>query len=244
MPCGYFTAKYLASKGIEPAKKRKKYYGTPDYTTADNLLLGGWSKGAREVLEFMQQKTVNAHRPQTFNNVHGYACNVGAYLSGSPLCMFDRNKVKAPARVVRIAYNSSCGCNVEAKDIQRAAARLFNVISGLQKSGISVELWAVDFTKKNEEQINCAVKVKSAGDPFNVLQMVYPIVHPSFLRRHMLALTERAGVVGDWGHYGHPVVDRDGQLAALKALNIFTENVFSYYSIAGKTESEILSMIK
>lgn len=222
-----------------------KFFYTEDYETSKNYLLHGWHEGAAAVSDFMGGSAARNYRPQTFNDVRGYACNVGAYLQGSPLCMFNRRKVATAAKTIKIVYNSAVNCDVKAVDLQQAGAKLFNVIAGLQMKNIGVELWVCMINHRNNTQLNCAVCVKSAGDPFNVLQMCYPVVHPSLFRRQMFAVIERAGVKSSgWGGYGHALENINDIKKGVAALWLPTENVFSYQILSGKSEKEIADMIK
>ncbi len=241
---GYFEGRPLASDRSEDSN----FFGTKTYSVANNLLLNGWQEGADKVNEYMCNFNSNATRPQTYNNITGFACNVGAYLHGSPLCMFDRRKVATPKKNITIAYDCSVSGLVDSKDIMKTAAKLFNVISGLQKSGVGVNLWVVNTgkssDKKNKEFLAAAVNIKKAEDPFNVLQMVYPIVHSSMSRRHFFAVTERANTHGNWEHYGYVITNREDKLKLLHGLDIKTSNLFSYDDLQYMDEEQILKSLK
>lgn len=92
--------------------------------------------------------------------------------------------------------------------LRSAAAKMFNVISSIEAAGIRVELHiacAVESHNSRERAgLTTIVKIKSADQPFNVLSMCYPVVHPSYLRRHMFAAWERANAREDrdWSAYG------------------------------------------
>ena len=244
----------------------ESFTGSESFEAANNMMLQGWSEGAARVQKYMNSgAAATAPKRVVYNSVVGFAPNVPNYLSGNPLNMINQKRVKTPKKVVTIVYNCSVGCYVEASDIEKTAAALFNVISGLEASGVRVELWGVDFgvntkvgfkksgkpyvIKTGSEYFYLAVKIKSAGQPFNLLKMIYPVVHPSFWRRHGFAVKERAGLQGEnngfeWYGYGSTVVSKTESVKACQALRIPSDNVFSYYDLTGKTESEIAKMIK
>lgn len=257
---------WFAANGYNSSETNgRDFTGTENFEDAENLMLHGWQEGAERVRAAMvESASMTSERPRRYNSVVGFAPNVARYVQGHPLNMINKKRVRVPARVVTICYNSSVGYEVSAANIEKTAARLFNVISGLEKSGVRVELWVLNLSvnakigfKRNKpyviglgnERLNFAVRIKTASQPFNLLKMVYPVVHPSFSRRHGFAVKERAGLEGepnnyDWEGYG-VVVHKESEVKnACAALGIKTENVFSYYNLSGKTEKQIADMIK
>lgn len=238
---------YFAENNIESSKTgSKSFAGSKSLDEANELMLQGWKDGADRVAAYMSGGVRGSMvQAQNYYSPVGFAPSVGRYLTGHPCNMINRRKVTAPAPVVTICYNTAAGSEVQSADLEKAAAALFNVITGLERSGIRVELWAGVFTKKGGDSVNMAVKIKSAGQPFNLLKMIYPVVHPSFLRRHGLAFIERSGVTSSaWKNYGMPIFGRNETEKAAAACGIKTKNAFSYYDIAGKSEKEIKDMIK
>lgn len=181
------------------------------------------------------------------NSVVGFAPNVPAAIAGRPLNMRRAIKVNQPRRVVSIVYNGSVSCDIDTSDIEKNATKLFNVICGLERAGVRVELWVCDTSdnkKKQRATITLAVKIKSADQPLNVLKMCYPVVHPSFTRRHALSVMERLEVKESFNCYGYPMTDNNKVREELKSLRVPSDNIVSSYSLVGKSESEILKMIK
>ncbi|MDE5886429.1 MAG: hypothetical protein K2H46_02455 [Muribaculaceae bacterium] len=241
--CGFFANQVLYSKATNDVN----FFGSESFEAANNMMLQGWSEGAARVQKYMNAGvTATAPKRVIYNSVVGFAPNVPNYLAGNPLNMYNQKRVRTPKKVVTIVYNCFVGWTVKSAKIEKAAAALFNVISGLEASGVRVELWIGCFTHSSSktEYLYNAVKVKSAGQPFNLLKMIYPVVHPSFFRRHMFAIEERAGLNACWEDYGVAITGKEGQQKACQALRIPSDNVFNYYDLTGKTESEIAKMIK
>ena len=244
-PCGYFE-NYL-SEELATGRKRPEFYGTPDYETANKMLLCGWHEGAERVNAAMiKSAAAMSERPRCYNSVVGFAPNVPNYLSGCPLNMINKKRVRVPARVVSIVYNCAVDYTVSTGQIETVAAKLFNVVAGLESSGVRVDLYVIMCAKKGAETFSMSVKIKSAGQPFNLLKMVYPVVHPSFLRRHCISVLDRAGVSKKikWGNHGMPIDNNWEQKECAAKLGLDTKNIFNYYQLSGKTEKEILAMIK
>lgn len=237
---------------FKKAKKESSRTGSADFTQtesyeeSDKLLLNGWSDGARRVSAVMASGvTGSAPVRRVVNSVVGFTPNVPAAIAGRPKNMRRAIKREEPRRVVSICYNCCVAGSVDASEIEKAAAKLFNVVAGLERSGVRVELWVVMINIENNQNASAAVKIKSAEQPFNLLKMVYPCVHPSFFRRHLFALVERVGVTGrEWHCYGHVIRDAQKIADSLKLLRVPSQNVFDYYLMRDKTENEIIKLIK
>lgn len=239
------------TKAFKKANKESSRTGsayftkTANYDEADALMLNGWHEGAARVRSYIGESRIKSTFLQTYNDVTGFVCNVGAYVQGSPMCMMRRRPVPTVTKTVKITYNISVDVSVSSDDIEKAGARLFNVISGLQMQGVGVELWVVMVSTRNDVQLNAAVKIKNAGDPFNILQICYPMIHPSFFRRHMFALIERSVNRESWVHgYGYVVEDARTIKESLTGMNVPTDNILSFYTLENKSEREIFNMIK
>ena len=156
----------------------------------------------------------------------------------------QKRPVAAP--VVDICYNCSVGVSITTNEIEAAAAKLLNVVSGMERGGIRVNLYVCRHTEMcgKSELLSC-VKIKDAGQPFNVLSVAYPLAHPSMMRRHFLATQERANISNKHGMecYGRSVTDTAKTKNALAQIGISPKNVLNYYVIADKTEKEIADML-
>lgn len=224
----------------------KSFSGTESFDQANGYMLGGWRAGAESVAAYMAKSKAgrNGVSPKTFNSVVGFAPCVPAYLSGNPLNMYNQTQAPNRKRIVSITYNIVADFSISAESIQQTAAKLFNVIVGLEKQGINTELYVCAIARRDSEQIFWATCIKQAARPFNLLSAVYPFTNPSMLRRHHFAITERAGVkLKGWqGTYGCAVANSTA--AECKRVGIPAENVFSYYSLKDKSEKEIAEMLK
>lgn len=238
------NAAYLAS--CDESEYLAAFTGTKSLNEAKELMLGGWHDGAKSVAAYMA-KSAAGHKgtaPAIYNSVIGFAPCVPAYLSGLPLNMYNQKQAANNKRIISITYNIAVDFKVSADDIKQTSAKLFNVIVGLEKQGISTELYICSIAKGCSEQIFLSACIKQAGRAFNLLSAVYPFVHPSMVRRQYFAIVERAGVkLKDWlSSYGSPVVATT--VEECKRVGIPAENVFSYYSLRGKSEKEIAEMLK
>lgn len=241
---GIFENAFLAS--CDESERRAAFTGTKSLNEAKELMLGGWHDGAKNVAAYMAKSKAGrkGDAPVIYNSVVGFAPCVPAYLSGNPLNMYNQKQTASNKRIISITYNIAVDYTISVEEIQQVSAKLFNVIVGLEKQGISTELYICSIAKECSEQIFWAVCIKQAARPFNLLSAVYPFVNPSMVRRQYAAIAERAGVkLKGWlGPYGHPVVATTAE--ECKRVGIPAENVFTYYSLRSKSEKEIAEMLK
>lgn len=241
---GYFSKK---PKSCQSHKEdNADWYGTANYEEAQNLMLSGWHEGAERVRACMADHLSPKDGKRVCNSVVGFAPNVPAYIVGAPASMISKKTIKTPRRVVSIVYNCAVGASVSASEVENAAATLFNVVAGLESSGVRVELWVCSFSIDEDlnNTVSMAVRIKTASQPFNLLKMVFPMVHPSFNRRFKFALIERIGVDSKFKYYGAVINNRNKMATMAKNIGINANACFSFDTINGKTEKEIADMIK
>lgn len=227
----------------------KNFCGTASYEEADNLMLNGWNNGAKEIKKSMLKiSTFEAKKDRhiKINYIGAVPC-IPAYLSGSPAYMITIKKKQTSKPVITLFYNSSVSFSVDAKDITAAAAKLMQAIQEIETAGVGVTLWcgSVRESSRCSEKVANAVKIKDSREPFNLLNVAYPLTHPSFNRRHAFAFVERCG--GDsktWRGYGYAVTNAAIMHEELENLNISTDICLTYYDLENKTKDEILTMLK
>lgn len=242
-PNGFFAKQ----KRLASIDGTARFTGTEDFAHANKLLSLGWKDGANRVQSIMiKAPVVAAEHSRIYYSVVGFAPSVGRCLAGHPLNMINKKRMRVPSRVVDIVYNCATDCSITTNQMETAAAKLFNVIVGLERSGMQVNLWVASLSTDGRDNFAFFVKVKEAGQPFNLLKMVYPMVHPSFLRRHAFAVQERSNLnaSGRWSHYGRPVKDDAKTKALTAAAGIKSNNIFNYYTINDLTEKGICDLIK
>lgn len=232
-PKGVFKSATLQSN--DTGDHFQKFTDTATLDEANNLMLGGWQAGVDKVAAYMSKNKAGRR---------GFAPCVPAYLSGNPLNMYNQKQAPSRKRIISITYNNTVNSGVSAEEIQQAAAKLFNVIVGLEKQGVSTELYICTIAQRDGEQIFWSTCIKQAARPFNLLSAVYPFTHPSMLRRQGFAIIERAGVreKGWQRTYGQAITYSTAK--ECKRVGIPAENVFSYDILKDKSEKEIAEMLK
>lgn len=226
----------------------KKFCDTASYEEANNLMLNGWDNGAKEIKKTMLKiAAVTRPRRQMKIGYTGVLPCIPAYLSGSPAHMISISikKKQTSKPVITLFYNSSVSYRVAAKDITTAAAKLLTAIQEIEVAGVGVTLWCGSIRHSDEEIVTNAVKIKDSREPFNLLNVAYPLTHPSFNRRHSFAFVERCG--GDlktWKNYGCAVRSTATMQEELGKLNITPDVCLSYYDLGNRSKDEILILLQ
>ena len=100
--------------------------------------------------------------------------------------MIASKKIVTKTKVINIIYNISVPGSLEASGIVNAGAKMVSIIRYLEQNNIRVNLYTIWATWDKKSGHRCAfyVKIKDAGAPLNLLNIAYPIINPSMLRRH------------------------------------------------------------
>lgn len=223
------------------------FYGTRTYEEASNLMLNGWDSGASDVSKIMLERSSEFERVKRLSlDYAGAVPCVPAYLSGSPANMIAIKKRPTTTPVITLCYSLSISSDETSNEILLHSAKLLNVIRGLEAGGCKINLYVGMFAKRWSD-VSCYItKIKDSKEPFNVLNMAYPLIHPSFLRRQGFAYTERCGVdySKGWSNYGSVLDDLGKQAEITESLGIVNPVCVDYYSLKSKNEAEITEMIK
>lgn len=171
------------------------FTGTDSLEAADELLLNGYDAG----VDALQNATKNVSRNYKVvttikNDVCGFIPNVGAYLTGEPRNMMNitTRRVKAQSKVINLIICITVLGDVAPKTIHEVNGMILRNIIELERGGYNINLYVADLTKyKSKESTITIVKLKSSNERLNLLKVSYPLVHSSFLRRHIFAVQER-----------------------------------------------------
>lgn len=183
-----------------------KFTGTASLDAADELLLKGYDAGV-DALQNATKKVSRNYKVVTTikNDVCGFMPNVGAYLTGEPRNMMNitTRRVKAQSKVINLIICITVLGGVAPKTIHEVNGMILRNIIELERGGYNINLYVADLTKyKSKESTIIMVKLKSSNERLNLLKVSYPLVHPSFLRRHIFAVQERlSDIEGTYGRY-------------------------------------------
>jgi hypothetical protein len=200
---------YTYGDSVEPTLKDKgqqsrtgdvSFTGSRDWEHAMQMSYEGWSEIRPEVMATVgkidaQVRPLVETNLSLVHDVSGGAVDIDRYLTGEAECMID-------STLSPVARNGR---------VQRGIAVLA-LCELLRLAGLSLEVWCEDGAKTGEISCGILTRVLKAGDPIDVDSLMFPLAHPSMLRRFAFAVWERQPrkyVEGlhSWtgGSYGAPV---------------------------------------
>lgn len=186
-----------AKKSISETESFKRFSGTENFTEADNLLKFGDDENAKKIQAAAvnvkaQTASDETDRNRLYNSPCGFLPIVPRVLSGVPENMLNiRKEAYKSTKIINIAYNIAADYSVEANEIIDVSAKVACAIKTLEKNGYRVNLHLACVCGVNRKTVCTTVKVKDSGHYFDTLRTAYPLVNPSFLRRHIFAVLER-----------------------------------------------------
>ena len=163
---------------------------TKSYKEASDLMLHGDSTNLDKLVAVDGVDLSQLRGSKKVNRQQKAVCGgfplVPVYLTGVPKNMLASKKIVTKTKVINIIYNISVPGSLEASRIVKAGANMVSIIRYLEKNGIRVNLYTIWATWDMKSGHRCAffVKIKDAGAPLNLLNIAYPIINPSMLRRH------------------------------------------------------------
>ena len=223
-----------------------KFTGTKSFEEAQNLLKYGDKVNADKInatiRKIKAQGKGNETRNKLYNSPCGFLPIVPKVLAGDPQNMLAiKKQAYKSTKVLNIAYNTTIGYQTSAEEIIETAAKVANVIASLEKNGYRVNLYAFSCGEgKRDTVYSLLVKIKDSGKYLDTLRIAYPLINPSFLRRHILAYLERIKGYGLYKGYSRVIKD-DTEAKGYLPINA---SYLSFYNCKGKTEQQITKMIE
>jgi hypothetical protein len=195
----------------EPDRENK--VGTESYEEAQKL----FSFGDRKSFELIKRTANKAQlkgsgnyiRSTTQLGVVGYVPNISAYMAGSPRCMMQRTRVtRTSSKVINVLYNCAFPWSASKKEIIEQGVKVLEFVNESERKGYRVNLYASVFADRENEAVGMMVRIKSSEQALDLLKIAYPIINPSFLRRHYFRFLEVEKEISNkhWVFsYGRPV---------------------------------------
>ena len=222
-----------------------EFSGTKSFEDAQNLLKYGDKVNAEKINATIRrikaQGKGNETRNKLYNSPCGFMPIVPKVLAGDPQNMLAIRKERYNStKVLNIAYNVAVDCTRTTEDLIKTAAKVANVIASLEKNGYRVNLYAYSCGRDlKNNYYSLLVKIIDSGKYLDTLRIAYPLVNPSFYRRHIFGYMERLKGFYLNSSYGK-IVNEDGCKECLP----INASYLSFYNCKGKTEQEITKMIE
>lgn len=216
------------------------FRGTSSYQEADDLFRYGDKELWKKVKAKMTEKKVigggTASKNQYFTDVCGFVPHIANYVQGLPNNMINKRVVRyKSSKVISVVYNPTVSYMVSTDDMINVSLKVMDFVAGLESKGYRVNLYTMLSSSKKNERVSSLVRIKSSEDYTDKLKLVYPMVHPSMLRRHFFrfvetceGLTEKDFTKG----YGCPTLSEVDARNLLSEQNIKCDYYFDYYKVA------------
>lgn len=218
-------------------KGGKGFTKTESWEEAEQLL----KFGDKENLAKLQTKIVKqslkgsgeSKRIETYRSFVGYAPHVPSYIAGQPKTMLRKRVVRtANSKILNVMYSPVAHGGIDANELLEASLAIMNFIASLEKQGYKVNLYTIITSKKRSQTVSQIVKIKASDDYTDLAKIVYPMVNPSFLRRHFfrfIEVTEELTEREFCGTYGIPVYEQHEVEPIWKQMGIRVDYYFNFY---------------
>jgi len=225
---------------------------TNSYAEADELAKYGYKEGLDKLMALDMKINHREKTSKPMPNVDfvGYAAHVANAIAGIPKSMISATKTEQKAKVITILYYMGDSAYVDADKFVVAGKNLLNVINTLEIKGYRVALYILEIACIYDEYALCSTNIKDWKQPSNPLKMSYPLVHPSFSRRHSFRWLETHPNITDErfsNGYGKPLYyyinELEGRKKFLKENNILKPNWF-YVEFRTASENEADKLIE
>ena len=234
---------------VRPLASEDKDYDftkTHSYDEATSLARTGYKEGL-DKLKAANSKSRhlgNAPKPMPITGPIGFTPHVPNAITGVPNSMIATQKVEQKAKVISILYYMGGSCRVDADEFVEAGKNVLNVIYSLELQGYRVALNVLLNFFESDERTFCITQIKNWRQPSNPLKISYPLIHPSFFRRHGFRWLETQPELTDTGFlygYGRPLdrsegskTDVDARRKYLKKIGLLQEGWFYTERIEAK----------
>lgn len=158
------------------------------------LLENGWLEGAAKMAAADLQAPAGDPDRDWHLSVAGFFPEVGAYVAGEPECMFRLDVNPEARRRVRVFVPTGYSAYLSTEFLMEYAYALAAYVRGLEATGASVSVVAVDTSTRhsecNREFHVRPYEVKRYDEPMMLARIAF-VGHPDFLRRVVFAVRER-----------------------------------------------------
>lgn len=169
------------------------FTGTENYAEADEMITAGYDEGVKALKAVTADKTPQRASYDIYKSQIGFLPSVGDVVAGNPVNMYNvRKSVRATTKVVDVVIDNNYGCDATTEEIERNSVEITTAVLRLEKSGYRVGLHILNGgSHYNNDDTYFIVTLKKSNQAVDLQRISYPILHPSFFRRHCFAVFER-----------------------------------------------------
>ena len=207
--------KVFQHKKLSSEDSGRAFTLTESYDEANTLARNGYMDGLDKIKAAGTKSRHMGSAPKALPamGVVGFAPHVPNAITGVPLSMITKTQVEQKAKVISVLYYMGGAARVGAQEFVDAGKNILNVIYSLELQGYRVALYVMTTFCEPSERAICTVQIKHWRQPSNPLKIAYPLVHPSFFRRHGFRWLETQPDLTDKDFpagYGYPLDIREG----------------------------------
>ena len=190
---------YWEGRSLSSETGSQKFTGTKNIEEAFEVLRGGYNAPLEKLKTSEKLATAqvqNHYRQQARLHVCGVLPHIPNAILNLPLSMIDYYKQPQKAKVVTIVYNITVTASTSTEEMIRAGIQLLQLCKNVEASGFRLNLYITELCHTDEDHvIGWMLKLKDSKQPFDILKLCFPLVHPSMLRRLSFAWLERSPLV-------------------------------------------------
>lgn len=186
------------SRAVEHSSK--PWAGTATFDDALPLAREGWAEPIEDIegIAGRLEESIRDCMVDSFELHHspaGFAVDMGAYLTGSPLCMLQAipAQISRAGRVVRVGVNMTASAHVSPDTILRRGAAVCALVHLIERTQNRVEIWgeSCQINRTRKGIWSGAVCIKPAGESMDLGLLAFALAHPASLRRILFGAMER-----------------------------------------------------
>lgn len=185
-----------AFSGLVLSSERKNHiswYGTSSFDAANKIMSKGYKEGCKNLLSCKDGiKVINEDiKTRTIKNYAGFTPCVPAALMGMPKSMYQKKKKVVKNPVINLYFDSGVHSKIGTDKMILGGKNLYSLCNYLDAHNIRVNLFIfIGVWIKAKKHAFLSIKVKNSDMPINPQLISYPIIHPSFFRRHVFKWIE------------------------------------------------------
>jgi hypothetical protein len=197
-------AESVAGKDDSSHTGEQKWAGTRSFAEAGKLCVDGWDFGTEKLdgIRDAVRQRVGSLELATIkfdNALVGQYLDVDSFLGGDPYCMLNAYEEpdKRSEKFVRILVDTTYSASVSADDIIVRGSAIVALCDTLNLAGYTTEVWALSMNggsswagDSRPKELAVLVPVQELGAPWDIRSAMFPLAHPSFLRRLVFGVME------------------------------------------------------
>lgn len=215
--------------GWSTSLERIKATGTNNMQEALDLARDGWTEGFGLIEAFDLPHALNKHRLRSYA---GGNVSVGRMLAGNPKHMMRRAPQPKNKRIT-LFVETMMWMGISAENAMLRALLIAGVIDIAEQQGFSCDIYAVGSSLSwhdRKPQAQICVQLKTAGERLSLLDIMFGLGHPSFLRRFYFACEGCVEEI-DMNHAERGIVD-----AAFNPHNM-SKDCYYFGQLAGNVQA-------